>query len=87
MFVGNGYRTVSWIVGTGRTVGVLARRPRLLWEAIRAAFSVRAHRGLRPSADYLHWRVHTAYGDHMSQTTSDDLIEFLRWRRMMRVTA
>ncbi|MGI9609020.1 MAG: hypothetical protein ACR2NL_01870, partial [Acidimicrobiia bacterium] len=66
---------------------VLIRKPVLVWEAIRASFAMRGHGGLRPSSDYLDWRVHTAYGDSMSQVTSEDLMAFLSWRRRMRLTA
>ncbi|MGA7228592.1 MAG: hypothetical protein WBZ40_13075 [Acidimicrobiia bacterium] len=61
------------------------RRPVLFWEAIRAFFAMRSHRGLFPSSSYVDWRVHTAYGDGMSGIRQDDLIEFLAWRRRMRV--
>jgi hypothetical protein len=54
---------------------------------LRFLFAVRVHRGLRPSAEYLHWRVHTAYGDHMSETTPEDVVKFLGWRRMMRAAS
>lgn len=86
MPVGNGYRIMILNVGMGRTLAALVRRPVLFWEAIRAGLAVRVHRGLRPSTQYLHWRVHTVYGDHMSETTTEDLIKFLSWRRMMRTT-
>jgi hypothetical protein len=81
--VGNGYRIMNNL-GLGKTLAALFVRPILLWEGIRAFFAVRVHRGLLPSADYLHWRVHTAYGDAMSKTTADDLVRFLSWRRLMR---
>ncbi|MDH3462324.1 MAG: hypothetical protein OEM32_01700 [Acidimicrobiia bacterium] len=84
MGLGNGYRLMDWGVAMGRAVAALLRRPVLLWEAFRAGLAVRAHGRLRPSAQYLHWRVHTAYGNHMSETTADDLIQFLKWRRQMR---
>ncbi|HEY5889384.1 MAG TPA: hypothetical protein VIW94_01625 [Acidimicrobiia bacterium] len=71
-------------LGLGRTLATLLVRPFLIWEAFRAFVAVRAHGGLLPSADYLHWRVHTAYGKAMSETTNDDLREFLAWRRSMR---
>jgi hypothetical protein len=82
--MGNGYRIMNLNLGLGRTLAALFVRPVLLWEAVRALAAVRVHRGLVPSSDYLHWRVHTAYGDAMSKTTSEDLIKFLDWRRLMR---
>jgi hypothetical protein len=71
-------------LGLGKTLAALFVRPVLLWEALRSLVAVRAHGGLLPSDDYLHWRVHTAYGDAMSETTTDDLLKFLAWRRLMR---
>lgn len=70
--------------GIGRGVLRLAGRPVLLWEALRAGVAMRRHRGLLPSSDYITWRVHTAYGDDMSETRHEDLASYLRWRRMMR---
>lgn len=87
MLLGNGYLIMSDRLVYGRHLLALGRRPVLLWEAIRAAFAVRAHRGLIPSSEYLGWRVHTAYGDAMSPIPSEDLAAFLRWRRMMRRVA
>jgi len=71
-------------LGLGRNLPALARRPVLMWEALRAIFAMRSHRRLFPSSNYLNWRVHTAYGDVMSQTPSEDLLSFLAWRRLMR---
>lgn len=82
--MGNGYRIMNLNLGLGRILATMAVRPVLLWEALRALVAVRVHGGVLPSADYLHWRVHTAYGDAMSETTSDDLLKFLAWRRLMR---
>jgi hypothetical protein len=62
----------------------LARRPILLWEAIRASFAMRSRGSLTPSADYLAWRLHTAYGDDASSVNPEDLAAYLGWRRMMR---
>lgn len=86
MSLGNGYRLMDWGVGMGWATAALLRRPLLFWEAVRAALAVRGHGGLRPSAQYLHWRVHTAYGNDMSETTARDFIKFLEWRRQMRIS-
>lgn len=74
-------------MGVGKIVRAMSLRPVILLEAIRFVFAVRVHRGLRPSAEYLHWRVHTAYGNDMSETTPEDVIEFLRWRRTIRAVS
>jgi hypothetical protein len=39
--------------------------------------------GTKPGTDYLRWRAVTAYGV-AGPVQSEDLIEFLRWRRGMR---
>jgi hypothetical protein len=72
------------LLGWGRQALYLTARPVLFWEAVRTSVAFRAHRGLIPSSEYVGWRIHTAYGDGMSETLSDDLGEFLRWRRAMR---
>ena len=62
----------------------LFRTPVLLWEAVRAAFAMRGRGQIFPSAHYLAWRMHTAYGDDVVAVRSEDLATFLRWRRVMR---
>lgn len=37
-----------------------------------------------PHGPYLRWRAMTAYGNADQPFRSDDLIEYLRWRRRMR---
>ena len=37
-----------------------------------------------PHGPYLRWRAMTAYGNADQSFRSDDLIEYLRWRRRMR---
>lgn len=71
-------------LGLSSGVLTLARRPVLLWEAIRAALAMRARGGVTPSPDYLAWRLHTAYGDDASSVRPEDLAAYLGWRRMMR---
>ena len=63
---------------------MLAVRPILLWEALRMALALRKLGSLMPSSVYLDWRFHTAYGEGAPEALSEDLLGFLRWRRMMR---
>jgi len=63
----------------------LLRHPGLLVEAIRAWFATSRKGGLRPSRDYLRWRAFTAYGDHLATASAQDLLDYLSWRREMRV--
>ena len=62
----------------------LVTRPVLLWEALRVSVAMRRHRGFLPSSEYIAWRIHTAYGDGMSETRQEDLASYLMWRRRMR---
>lgn len=80
------------IQGASSPLGVksllaLAGRPVLLWEALRAGLSMRRRGGVLPSAEYLAWRLQTAYGDSAGTATSDDLASYLSWRRRMRATS
>lgn len=71
-------------LGFGGVLLALTRRPVLLWEAFRAGFAMRAHRGVLPSSVYIDWRFHTAYGAGMSETRHEDVESYLKWRRRMR---
>ena len=67
-------------------MGALLRRPRLLFEAMRTYFAMRRRGRPTPSRAYLRWRSFTAYGDHNAAFESDDVIDFLEWRRRNRRT-
>jgi hypothetical protein len=71
-------------LGPGKGLLTLVARPVLLWEALRVSVAMRRHGGFLPSSDYIAWRVHTAYGDGMSETRQEDVASYLRWRRRMR---
>jgi len=34
-----------------------------------------------PAWDYVHWRMHTAYGDHRAAPSAEDVIRYARWVR------
>ncbi len=70
--------------GLGRGLLRLVGRPVLLWEAVRAGAAMRRRGGVLPSSDYIAWRIHTAYGDGLSETRDEDLASYLSWRRRMR---
>jgi hypothetical protein len=70
--------------GLGKILLTLVTRPVLLWEALRVSVAMRRHRGFLPSSEYIAWRIHTAYGDGMSETRQEDLASYLMWRRRMR---
>lgn len=71
-------------VGMGVLLHVARRRPALLVEAVRAFFANRRRGRLLPSTRYLEWRAHTAYGA-VAPVEATDLIEFLSWRKKMRL--
>ncbi|MFO7298957.1 MAG: hypothetical protein DIU67_002040 [Actinomycetes bacterium] len=70
-------------LGLGSMLLSVLGRPALWGEAIRVAISVRRRGRLGPSAAYLRWRSHTAYGDVMA-IPSGDFVAYLRWRKQMR---
>ena len=81
-------KTIGW----WRVVAHGLRRPRLLTQLAGAAWRFRRSGWYRrppflplPSADYLHWRLHTAFGDEQVEPSADDLQKYLDWTvRMQR---
>lgn len=71
-------------LGISGQLRALAREPRLLLEAIRAALATRGRRRPLPSSAYLAWRMETAYGSANAVADPDDMVHYLRWRRHMR---
>lgn len=73
-------------------VGRLALRalvnPRVALDLLRLVWSFRARDWYRrapflplPPADYMRWRMFTAYGDERAVPPLDDVVRFARWRR------
>ena len=73
-------------------IGRLALRalvnPRLALDLLRLLWSFRARDWYRrapflplPPADYIRWRMFTAYGDERAVPPLDDVVRFARWRR------
>ncbi len=62
----------------------LIRRPILLLEAVRSWFAMRRIGGLGVAGAYLAWRGSTAYGDHKTTASAQDVLNYLSWRREMR---
>ena len=69
------------------------RRPRLALLLLGAAWRFRARGWFRrppflplPPAEYLEWRMHTAYGDEGAEPTPDELVRYLEWSASMRRT-
>jgi len=62
--------------------------PRLALDLLTLAWSVRARRWYAefpflplPPAEYIRWRMYTAYGDERAVPPLEDVIRFARWRR------
>lgn len=62
--------------------------PRLALDLLRLAWSFRARDWFRrapflplPPADYLRWRMFTAYGDERVVPPLEDVVRFAKWRR------
>jgi len=62
--------------------------PLLALDLLRLAWSFRARDWHRrapflpvPPADYLRWRMFTAYGDEHAVPPLEDVVRFARWRR------
>ncbi len=80
--------------GTGWTGLVLrlalraALRPRLALDLLRLSWAFRARDWYRrppflplPPAEYLRWRMYTAYGDEGAVPPAEDVVRFATWRR------
>ena len=66
-------------------------RPPLLMLVLKTAWQFRRRDWYRrppflplPPADYVRWRLHTAYGDEHSWPTANELDAYLRWVARMR---
>lgn len=71
--------------------GLALRRPALVPHLMGAAWAFRARGWWRrppflplPPAEYLRWRMETAYGDAEATPPDDEVERFLRWATRMR---
>ncbi|HEX2168322.1 MAG TPA: hypothetical protein VHG09_13895 [Longimicrobiales bacterium] len=71
--------------------GLALRDPRLVPLLFGAAWRFRARDWYRrapflplPPAEYVEWRLHTAYGDGAVQPRPTELARYLRWTAQMR---
>lgn len=74
----------------GRVAGLALRRPALVPTLLAAAWRFRARDWYRrppflplPTARYLEWRLHTAYGEQ-GEPSDRELERYLRWTAGMR---
>lgn len=78
----------GWPALVGRLTLRALVNPRLALDLLRLAWSFRARDWYRrppflplPPAEYMRWRMFTAYGDERAVPPLDDVIRFARWRR------
>ncbi|HEX8849438.1 MAG TPA: hypothetical protein VF761_07900 [Gemmatimonadaceae bacterium] len=64
------------------------RHPRVAADLLGVAWRFRSRRWWAkppflplPDAEYLRWRMHTAYGDHDAVPPADDVVRYARWAR------
>jgi hypothetical protein len=62
--------------------------PRVAWDLLSLAWAMRTRGWYRtppflpvPPAEYLRWRMHTAYGDENALPPLRDVLRYARWRR------
>lgn len=78
----------GWPALVGRLALRALGNPRLALDLLRLVWSFRARDWYRrapflplPPADYMRWRMFTAYGDERAVPPLDDVVRFARWRR------
>ncbi|HEX9693007.1 MAG TPA: hypothetical protein VGA22_13005 [Gemmatimonadales bacterium] len=71
----------------GLAIRTLAR-PMLAWDLLTTLWAFRARDWYRrapflplPPAEYMRWRMYTAYGREDAVPPVDDVVRFARWRR------
>jgi hypothetical protein len=90
-FVPHDEATMRYARFIRQLAGVAVRNPTLVPLLIGAGWRFRARDWYRrapflplPPAEYVEWRLHTAYGDGEAAPPTDDLIRYVRWTRRMR---
>ena len=84
--MGDKFNGMSWLRLTFQLAGRALVSPSLAADLVRVAWRFRA-RGWYgrfpflpiPSAKYVRWRMHTAYGDHDVVPPVDDVVRYARW--------
>lgn len=77
---------MSWVRLSLQLAARAAVRPTLAGDLLRVAWRFRARQWYRrfpflpiPSAKYVRWRMHTAYGDDDVVPPADDVVKYARW--------
>ena len=78
----------TWTSLSLRLVAHAAVRPRVAWDLLTLVWAFRRRQWYRrppflplPPAEYLAWRLYTAYGDERAVPPVEDVLRFARWRR------
>ena len=78
----------TWTSLTGRLLWRGLLDPRLALDLLRTAWAFRRRNWWRqapflplPDAEYLRWRMYTAYADEAAVPPVEDVVRFARWRR------
>lgn len=76
----------TWTRLTMRLAWRAVRDPRLAAALLRVAWRFRRREWYRrppflplPSADYIRWRMYTAYGNDAAVPPSEDVVRYARW--------
>ena len=76
----------TWTRLTARLICRAARNPPLAAALLRVAWRFRRRGWYRrppflplPSADYVRWRMYTAYGNDAAVPPADDVVRYARW--------
>jgi hypothetical protein len=80
----------TWTALTIALAGRAVVNPRVAWDLLALAWSMRRRRWYRerpflplPPAEYVRWRMHTAYGDEHAVPPLADVLRLARWRRQL----
>lgn len=78
----------GWLALMGRLTLRAVANPRLAVDLLRLAWAFRANGWYRrppflplPPAEYLRWRMYTAYGEEGAVPPVEDIVRFATWRR------
>ena len=79
---------MSWLALSLRLAARAAPHPAVAADLVVVAWRFRSRGWYRrapflplPAWDYVRWRMHTAYGDHDTVPSPDDVIRYARWAR------
>lgn len=78
----------SWSALVLALIGRALVNPRVAWDLLTLAWAMRRREWYRvspflplPPAEYLRWRLYTAYGEEHAVPPVRDVLRFARWRR------